>query len=145
MDPQKNKYHKLYMDLAIRCSEESVDRRRKVGCIIVTNTGLMAQGWNGTPAGVDNVCDDWDDNVEGGRFVTRPEVVHAERNALDKLSKEGVVAKDSIVFVTLSPCLECAKSLHGVGVREVWYLTAKRDRRGLDFFEKVGLSCKQFV
>lgn len=143
--PQKNKYYPLYMDMARRTALESNAVRRKVGCVIITESGLMAIGWNGMPAGLSNICE-WECGDGKGYKTgeTKPEVIHAERNALDKLGREGVPARNAVVFVTCSPCIECAKSMHALGVREVWYDEEYRNLDGVEFLNKVGVHCKQW-
>jgi dCMP deaminase len=132
LNPHAEKYHTYYMDIAIRAAQQSVAVRRKVGAVIVTNTGLMAVGWNGTPSGFDNRCETHD-------VITKPEVIHAERNALDKLTKQGVSTQNSILFVTTAPCNECAKSIHAVGVSSVYYLVTQSNTNGLQFLHKAGV------
>jgi dCMP deaminase len=138
IEAQKDKYHSLYMDMAVLQSGASCAERKKVGSIIVLTTGTMASGWNGMPAGMDNCCEDQNGD-------TKPEVIHAERNALDKLSKEGISPMGAIVFITLSPCMECAKSLYSVGVTEVYYLSGYKESSGIDFLNKMGVKCERFV
>ncbi|OFA33322.1 hypothetical protein BAE46_01010 [Glaciecola punicea] len=132
LNPHAEKYHTYYMDIAIKAAQQSVAVRRKVGAVIVTNTGLMAVGWNGTPSGFDNICETHD-------VITKPEVIHAERNALDKLTKQGVSTQNSILFVTTAPCNECAKSIHAVGVSSVYYLVTQSNTNGLQFLHKAGV------
>ena len=120
IDPLKGKYFKLYMDMAVRCSEESVAKRRQVGSVLVTTNGLISVGWNGMPPGSPDECEYDTHHALAGR--TKPEVIHAERNSLDKLSRAGIIAKGGIVFITHSPCIECAKSLYLLEIKEVWYL-----------------------
>jgi len=140
LNPHAEKYHTYYMDIAIRTAQQSVAVRRKVGAVIVTNTGLMAVGFNGTPSGFDNNCESTWFNEEGYEVLkTKPEVIHAERNALDKLTKQGVSTQNSILFVTTAPCNECAKSIHAVGVSSVYYLVTQFNTDGLQFLHKAGV------
>ena len=156
INPLKPKYFKLYMDMAVRCREESVAKKRTVGSVLVTTNGLISVGWNGMPPGSPNKCE-YDDDHPTLAGKTRPEVVHAERNSLDKLSRTGIVATGGIVFLTHSPCIECAKSLYLLGISEVWYLEefkcnhdslpddndyTKHD--GKKFLNDKGTPCKQF-
>lgn len=113
-DPFKEKYFSLYQDMAVRASQESCAKRKQVGSVIVTPTGLIALGINGMPSGYLNQCE-----LEDGS--TNPLVTHAERNALDKLTRTGVPVDGSIIFTTLAPCVECAKSLAAVGIKAVYY------------------------
>ena len=132
-DPLKEKYHQLYWDIAYDAAKQSVSTKRKVGAIIVTPSGMLSVGWNGTPAGFDNACED-DNNF------TKPEVIHAERNALDKMHQQGVSVHGSILFVTCMPCLECAKAIHNTGLRAVHYDQQKRNN-GLAFLRGAGIKC----
>ena len=140
VEPMKNKYHGLYKAFSESAAQQSYAVRRKVGCCIVTRTGLTAVGWNGMPAGLGNVCEwqVWDggNNVVG---TTKPMVIHAERNALDKLTRQGISPEGSLLFVTTAPCIECAKSIHAVGVKEVYYRDDYHDTAGPDFLKSVGI------
>lgn len=130
--PQSSKYNKFYIEMADVVAKQSVAIRRKVGAVILLPTGLVATGWNGTPAGFDNACEHLD--------KTKPEVIHAERNALDKLTRQGVSTEGAILFVTTAPCMECAKSVASVGIREVHYRDIQSNTKGLDFLKKAGIS-----
>ena len=144
--------------------------RLKVGAIIVKNDAVISIGVNGTPPGWDNVCEQreywiadpgsWYDTKtitelwpfeEAGsplmaprryKLVTRPEVIHAEANALDKLCKHGGGADGADMFITHAPCLDCAKRISNVGIKNVYYAEEYRDRNGLDFLSKAGVNCE---
>jgi dCMP deaminase len=124
--PHKEKYHKLYQDLAERVSQESVAISRQVGAVIVAQSGMMSIGWNGTPSGFDNNCE-YDDQR------TKPEVIHAERNAIDKMTRQGVSTQGAILFTTTAPCIECAKSIAPVGISQVYYRDHFTNNDGIDF------------
>lgn len=136
IDPQKPKYHKLYWSIAFAAAKQSTAQRKKVGAVIVTPTGMISVGWNGMPAGFDNNTEVYVNDLSGPSFTTRPEVIHAERNAIDKLTRQGVPVDGSILFITLSPCLECAKSIHGLGFEHIYYEESYRDSAGLDFLKQ---------
>ena len=136
IQPHKEKYHALYWDIANSAAKQSVAVRRQVGAVIVPLSGIIAIGWNGSPPGFDNACE-----LHNGK--TKPEVIHAERNALDKLSKQGVSVNGSILFTTTAPCLECAKSIAGVGITHVHYRDSYHDTDGLDFLKCVGVETKK--
>lgn len=125
------KYDKMYMDLAIRISQESKCPRKQVGCIVVAKSGMLAPGFNGHAPGGPN---DWRYSEAGN-----PEVVHAELNALGKMLEQGVSAKDSTVYTTLSCCLECAKLLVRAKVKRVVFLEEYRNIDGLDYLQKYGV------
>ncbi len=140
IQPQNKKYNELYLDMAERVAKNSVAVRRKVGAVLVLPTGLIAVGWNGTPAGFDNACEWLPEDGKGfDTGKTRPEVIHAERNALDKLTRQGVPAEGAVLFVTTAPCLECAKSLATVGIKEVHYRELQSNTDGLEFRSEAGI------
>ena len=120
MDIHRRKDFYLYQDMANRVAIQSHALRKQVGCIILAKTGMISLGWNGQPTGYPNQCE-----LPDG--TTNPLVIHAERNALDKMSREGVSPLGSIVFTTLSPCIDCAKSLAAVGVSAVYYRDHHRE------------------
>ena len=155
----KEKFIKAYMDTAKRFAELSYARRLHVGAIVVKNDRIISIGYNGMPAGWDNDCEDrvyatewsidndiWTHQDETGRpynLETKPEVLHAERNALDKLAKGTEGGDGADMFITHSPCLECAKSILGAGIKRVWFSEQYRDDSGLTFLEKSGIIVEQ--
>lgn len=141
-DALKPKYHTLYMDMAIRAANETVAKKLIVGCAIVTPQGLISVGWNGMPAGMPNECEYPAGHERAGK--TRPEVIHAERNALDKLARQTTLAKGSIVFTTHSPCIECAKSLLAAEVKEVWFCEDFNKSAGKNFLNNMDIPCRMF-
>lgn len=168
----KPRLKNLYMKIAKDCSEMSRAIRLKVGCVIIKDDNIISFSWNGTPAGWDNNCENKEwmpgtageflnpqeiveqypytaesdyDNAYLGRYrlKTKPEVLHAERNALDKLAKNGGGAKDASLFTTHSPCLECAKSIYGAGIKEIYYTNDYRSYDGIDFLKKCGIKVEK--
>lgn len=129
-------YSPLWMDLAIRLSLESPATRSKVGCVIVTPSGGLYTGYNGTISGDDNVCEV--DNV------TVPELYHAEENALDKMALDKVSPEGSLVYITHSPCMICAKRLRSMKVKAVFFNEPYRLLDGAEFLEKHHIDCKCF-
>ena len=136
------------MDWARRTAELSHARRLHVGAVIVKDDTVISYGYNGMPAGWDNNCEhevvvavvDGVPQREIKELRTRPEVLHAERNALDKLAKRGGVGgNDASMFVTHAPCLECAKSIYGAGIKEVYYGEQYRSIDGIEFLKKSGI------
>jgi len=145
LDPQKEKYHEFYMELAEIAAQQSVAQRRKVGAVLVLSTGLIATGWNGQPPGFDNTCEwQFEDGKGYDTGTTKPTVIHAERNALDKLTRQGVSAKGAILFVTTAPCIECAKSLASVGIKEVHYRDVQSSNAGPEFLKQAGIPIFQY-
>lgn len=142
LNPLKSKYHPLYWHMALSAAEQSVSTRHKVGAIVVTPTGMISVGWNGMPSGLNNECEStWvrcDEHPDGIRPKTNPEVIHAERNAIDKMTRQGVPTQGSILFVTRSPCFECAKALHGLGLKAIHYMEQHDCTAGLKLLKDTG-------
>lgn len=130
------KWDKMYMDIAKRVAEESKCPRKKVGCCILLESGLLATGINGFPEGQD---EQWNDGS-----TSNPAVTHAELNAMGKLLEEGVSCKNAVVYITLSPCLECAKLLVRAKVNKVIFLEKYRCTEGLQYLEKYGVIVEHF-
>ena len=132
---------KVYMEMAKTLSKLSYAERNKVGCIIVSPKGqIISQGFNGTPTGYDNCCEYID---ESGKLVTKHEVLHAESNAIAKCAKWLSSTEDATLYVTLSPCFECAKLIIQAGIKRVCYNELYRNTEGLDFLKKNGLQVDQ--
>jgi dCMP deaminase len=127
-----------YMDVAERTALQSYARRMQVGAVIVSTDRLMAMGYNGTPAGWDNGCEDESDD---GSLTTKPEVIHAEKNALYKCLNNGVPTKGATMFLTLAPCIECSKDLHLANIERVYYRDVYRSMAGVEFLRKCGIPC----
>lgn len=139
IDPHKTKYHDLYWSMVEAAAAQSVATRHKVGAIVVTPTGMISVGWNGMPAGLDNNCEStWvrcNESPIGARGKTNPEVIHAERNAIDKMTRQGVPTAGSVLFVSRAPCFECAKALHGLGLKAIYYTEEHDDMRGVELLQ----------
>lgn len=138
----KDKFKKLYMNWALGAAGLSYAKRLQVGAVIVKDDSVISYGYNGTPAGWDNDCEYEELHEDGSTTLrTKPEVLHAERNALDKLTKKGGVGgKDATMFITHAPCLECAKSIYGAGIKQVFYGEKYRDDAGLSFLQSSGVT-----
>jgi dCMP deaminase len=166
----KFKFIQLYMDWAIRCSKLSHAMRLQVGAVIVKDDSVISYGYNGMPAGWDNNCEDkvfdpgaggWLDPEEieakypyegwhdgAGRNVryglkTKPEVLHAESNAIAKLAKSHNSGVGATMFITHAPCLDCAKLIYQSGIDSVLYRNAYRDTGGVEFLKKSGVKVEQ--
>ena len=109
----KEKFKQAYMDVAERFAQLSHAQRAKVGAIIVKDDRIISIGYNGMPSGWENVCE------EDGK--TKPQVLHAETNAIAKLAQSSESGKDAILFCTHLPCIECAKLIYQSGIKEVYY------------------------
>lgn len=122
---------KMYSDIIDVIAEQSYSRRYKVGCVIVKDDNIISFGYNGTPK-------DWDNNCEyeqGNTLVTKDDVLHAETNAITKLIKSGISCVDSVMFVSCSPCIHCAKLIYQSGIKTVYYKEEYRDTSGLKFLK----------
>lgn len=133
----KQKHLEAYMDTAIRFSKCSTAKRLKVGCIAVKDNKIISIGYNGTPNGCEsNVCEDENNN-------TLPYVIHAEMNMISKLAKGNESSEGCSVFITHSPCMECAKLMYQCGIKVVYYNEEYRDSSGLDLLEYYGVNVVQ--
>jgi len=121
-------------------AELSSAQRLHVGAIVVKDDRIISIGYNGMPAGWSNVCEDVS---EDGSLKTKPEVLHAESNAIAKLAKSNESGNDAILFVTHSPCLECAKLIYQSGVQQVYYQNEYRSNDGINFLTKSGVTVEQ--
>jgi dCMP deaminase len=155
----------IYMQIAYQISKLSYAERRKVGCIVVKDEQIVSFGYNGTPHGFDNQCEETQtrniDNsdhkeilIEKGyecedtccsKQVTKQEVLHAESNALMKISKSTLTSKGSILYTTTSPCFECAKLIIQAGVEKVFYCEGYRDLSGISLLKKAGIIVEQVI
>jgi len=133
------------MDWARRAAELSHARRLHVGAVIVKDDTVISYGYNGMPAGWDNNCE-YEHYTLGNpndyELKTRPEVLHAESNAIAKLAKSTNSGLGAELFVTHSPCLECAKLIYQSGIRRVYFSENYRDDSGVKFLEKSGIEVK---
>jgi dCMP deaminase len=136
MNNKEQRYNSLYMDIAKRVAQMSYARRLQVGAVAVKDGRIISMGFNGMPSG-------WDE--DGGHvYKTKPQVLHAERNALDKMARSTESGDGADLFVTHAPCLECAKSIYGAGIKRVFFGTAYRSTDGVEFLEKCGVMIENF-
>jgi len=127
------KYDKAYLKMALEWGKLSHCKRKQVGALIVKDRMIISDGFNGTPTGFDNCCED-----ESG--ATKWEVLHAEANAILKVASSTQSAKEATLYITLSPCTQCSKLIHQAGIKRVVYANAYKDPSGLDFLKKAGVS-----
>ena len=127
---------KRYIRMAGIWAENSYCTRRKVGALIVKNQMIISDGYNGTPAGFENICE----NDEG---FTKPYVLHAEANAITKIARSNNNSAGATMYVTTSPCIECAKLIIQAGIKRVVYSDSYRLEEGLDLLRRVGIECIQ--
>jgi dCMP deaminase len=138
----KEKMIQAYMKTAETFSKLSHARRLHVGAIVVKDDRIISIGYNGMPAGWDNNCEDeirYPD-VEGITLKTKPEVLHAETNAIAKLAKSNESGMGATMFITHAPCLDCAKLIYQSGISSVLYRDAYRDTSGIEFLKKSGVT-----
>jgi dCMP deaminase len=131
-----DKQHALdcrYLRMAQIWAENSYCRRRQVGALIVKEKMIISDGYNGTPCGFENVCE------EEGADRTKPYVLHAEANAITKVAKSSNSSDGATLYVTASPCIECAKLIIQAGIRRVVYAEEYRITDGLDLLRRAGI------
>jgi len=134
MNSKELKYHKKYLDIAKSISELSYAKRKKVGAIIVKDTMIISDGYNGTPTGFDNECEDSFGNT---KWFT----LHAEANAITKLVRySGLPVDGSTLYITLSPCKDCCKLILQAGIKNVYYSELYRDSDGIEFLKSVNIN-----
>ncbi len=121
-----------YLRMAAIWAENSYCQRRKVGALVVKEKMIISDGYNGTPSGFENVCED-------AHGVTHPYVLHAEANAITKLARSGNNSDQATLYVTASPCIECAKLIIQAGIRRVVYAEQYRLTDGLDLLRRAGV------
>lgn len=127
-----NKFDKSYMEMAFVWANNSYCERRKVGALIVKDRMIISDGYNGTPSGFENICEE-DSNV------TKPYVLHAEANAITKVAKSNNSSKGATLYVTDSPCMECSKLIIQSGIKRVVYAREYRITDGLDLLKRAGI------
>jgi dCMP deaminase len=126
-----------YLRMAHIWAENSYCIRRQVGAIIVRGSMIISDGFNGTPSGFENVCED-----EDGAH-TKPYVLHAEANAITKVARSNNSSDGATLYVTASPCLECAKLIIQAGIKRVVYHEVYRLTDGIDLLQRAGVECTQ--
>ena len=168
----KQKYIDMYMDWAGRTADLSHAKRLQVGAVIVKDDSVISYGYNGMPSGWDNNCEDKEfmDRGAGGwldpdeieerwpfietsdedgtylgryRLKTKPEVLHAESNAIAKLARSSQSGRDASIFITHAPCMDCAKLIYQSGISSVYYRNSYRDVAGVEFLKKSGIKVTQ--
>jgi len=161
----KQKFIDYYMDVAERTSKLSSAIRRQVGAVIVKENRILSYGYNGMPTGWTNECEnkeympgdmwdghlypheEYDKEVESNRrfrLVTKDEVLHAESNAIAKVSGSTESSENATLFVTTAPCIHCAKMIFQSGIKNVFYRDTYRDDAGVEFLQKGGVSVTRY-
>lgn len=136
------RYDRYFMDIAERTAAMSYAEKRKVGCVIVRDNHIIAAGWNGQPAHMDNACEYTDEN---GELKTKDTVIHAEANALYWCAKTEIITDGATCYTTLSPCKHCALGLIQSGIKRVVYkeLYWNGEKTGLDLLTQAGVTVEQ--
>ena len=129
-------FHKYYMALAYETSKLSYAQRNQVGSVLVKNNSIIAQGFNGTPTGMDNICEI---ENEDGTLSTKKEVIHSELNCITKCAKAGISTEGATLYVTLGCCINCALLLIQSGIKKVIYDNEYRDSSGIDLLKQIGI------
>lgn len=155
----------IYMQIAYQTAKLSYAERRRVGCIIVKDEQIVSFGYNGTPHGFDNSCetdqiryyenpDHGETLVEKGytckdgcctKRVTKPEVLHAESNAITKLAKSTMTSGGADLYTTTAPCFDCAKLIIQAGIKQVFYSEDYRDMSGVELLKKAGIIVNEVI
>ena len=144
MNDMKQKFKDVYMKTAETFAELSHARRLHVGAIIVKDDRIISIGYNGMPAGWDNNCEiELAQPMGRVELVTRPEVLHAETNAIAKLARSNESGLNATMFITHAPCLDCAKLIYQSGISSVYYRDAYRSEDGINFLKKSGINVEK--
>ncbi|MDD6103979.1 MAG: dCMP deaminase family protein [Bacteroidales bacterium] len=137
MDKKQEQFDKSYLRMALVWSANSYCKRRKVGAILVKDRMIISDGFNGTPSGFENICED-----EEGK--TKPYVLHAEANAISKVAKSGNDSSGATLYVTDAPCMECSKLIIQAGIKRVVYMIEYRVRDGIDLLRRAGVEVTKY-
>ncbi|MDP2722803.1 MAG: dCMP deaminase family protein [Bacteroidales bacterium] len=135
---KSSKFDKSYIEMAFVWAGNSYCKRMQVGALIVKENMIISDGYNGTPSGFENICED-------ENYVTHPYVLHAEANAITKVAKSHNSSNGATLYVTDSPCIECAKLIIQAGIKRVVYSRKYRITDGLDLLIRAGILVEQLV
>ncbi|MEA5005092.1 MAG: dCMP deaminase family protein [Rikenellaceae bacterium] len=137
MQNKQDQFDRSYLEMAAVWAKNSYCKRRQVGALLVKDRMIISDGYNGTPAGFENICED----DEGH---TKPYVLHAEANAITKVAKSGNNSKGATMYVTTAPCLECAKLIIQAGITRLVYKDDYRVSDGIDLLRRAGIEIVNF-
>ena len=142
----KQKFIQAYMDVAERFAQLSSAKRLNVGAIVVKDDRIISIGYNGMPSGWDNCCEeevlfDYGNRTGDAKYElkTKPEVLHAESNAIAKLARSSESGEGATIFITHAPCMECAKLIYQTGISSVYYRDDYRSSTGIEFLRTSGI------
>ena len=138
MKSKENKYDKAYLKMAREWGNLSYCERRKVGALIVKDRMIISDGYNGTPTGMENICEDEEN-------YTKWYVLHAEANAIMKVASSTQSCSGATLYVTLSPCKDCSKLIYQAGIVRVVYIDQYKDTTGIDFLKDAGVEVAQIA
>ncbi|MBL69552.1 MAG: CMP deaminase [Verrucomicrobiales bacterium] len=153
--PSQADFDRAYLDMANTWGQLSKALRRKVGCLIVKDGAIISDGYNGTPSGFNNECeikvpspklvvDDEGQLVEGTyKLKTKPEVLHAESNAITKLAKSTQSSDGATMYITISPCVECSKLIIQSGIKRVVFREFYKSQEAINFLKKANITVEQ--
>ena len=141
----KQKFIDAYMDVAERFSKLSSAKRLNVGAIVVKDDRIISIGYNGMPSGWDNDCENviGQDDVGSPILKSKPQVLHAESNAIAKLARSSESGDGASIFITHSPCMECAKLIYQSGIKKVYYKSNYRSEEGITFLTASGVEVER--
>jgi dCMP deaminase len=134
-EEKKIKYDQAYLRIATEWGKLSYCKRKQVGAIIVRDRMIISDGYNGTPSGFENCCEDEEN-------LTKWYVLHAEANAILKVARSTQSCEGATLYITLSPCKDCSKLIHQSGIKRVVYLEEYKDTSGVDFLRKAGVEAE---
>ena len=135
---KQEQFDRRYLEMATIWAKNSYCTRRQVGALIVKGRMIISDGYNGTPSGFENVCED-----EEGK--TKPYVLHAEANAITKVAKSNNSSEGATLYITASPCVECAKLIIQAGIKRVVYVDQYHNTDGLAILERASIEVNQII
>ena len=138
--PKQEDLDSAYLDMAEIWARLSKAKRKQVGCLIVKNGAIISDGYNGTPRGFDNNCEIEDPKSFEHNLITKAEVLHAESNAITKLAKSTQSSDGATMYITISPCIDCAKLIIQSGIERVVYGKLYRNEDGINLLKKAGIN-----
>ena len=136
-EDRKRMFDKNYLDMAAIWAKNSYCKRRQVGALLVKNRMIISDGFNGTPSGFENQCEDENN-------TTKPYVLHAEANAITKVAKSGNSSEGATLYITTAPCIECAKLIIQAGIVRVVYAEEYRMSEGIELLKRAGIEVINF-
>ena len=136
-EDRQHKFDKHYLEMAAIWAKNSYCKRRQVGALLVKDKMIISDGFNGTPSGFENQCEDEND-------VTKPYVLHAEANAITKVAKSGNSSEGATLYITTSPCIECAKLIIQSGIKRVVYAEEYRKAEGIELLKRANVEVVNF-